>query len=135
MITIIAVRKCKYVRADNSIINCEAQFGHLGDSTQDWLSFSANPNDSEEHGRTLFANAVNGDYGDVAAYTHPSLEYELYKIRRARNSLIADTDFYGMPDVTMSDAMTTYRQALRDITNGIDTAAKARAVTYPTKPS
>ena len=46
----------------------------------------------------------------------------------------AGADFYGMGDVTMSDAMTTYRQALRDLTNGVDTSAKARAVTYPTKP-
>jgi hypothetical protein len=36
--------------------------------------------------------------------------------RSLRNNLLADTDWTGMSDVTMSSEMTTYRQALRDIT-------------------
>lgn len=36
--------------------------------------------------------------------------------RSLRNNLLADTDFYALSDVTMSSEMTTYRQALRDIT-------------------
>ena len=36
--------------------------------------------------------------------------------RTKRDILIAETDFYALSDVTMSAAMTTYRQALRDIT-------------------
>lgn len=36
--------------------------------------------------------------------------------RLKRNLLLEETDFYALSDVTMSDAMTTYRQALRDIT-------------------
>ena len=43
MIEILAVRNCKYMNADNSIIECEAKFGHLGDSTQDWLPFAEMP--------------------------------------------------------------------------------------------
>ena len=81
MIEILAVRNCKYVKADNSLIECEAKFGHLGDSTQDWLPFAANPNDEEEHGRTLFANAESGDYGAVAVYEHPSFEQEISNLR------------------------------------------------------
>ena len=38
-------------------------------------------------------------------------------------------------DVTMSDAIRTYRQELRDITNGLTTVAEVDAVTFPTKPS
>ena len=30
--------------------------------------------------------------------------------------------------------MKSYRQALRDLTDGIDTSKKAREVVYPTKP-
>jgi hypothetical protein len=52
-------------------------------------------------------------------------------LREERNSLLAETDFYGNSDVTMSEAMTTYRQALRDITN---TATSLDDVTWPTKP-
>lgn len=37
-------------------------------------------------------------------------------VRKQRDALLAETDFYALSDVTMSAAMTTYRQALRDIT-------------------
>jgi hypothetical protein len=36
--------------------------------------------------------------------------------RTKRDGLLADTDWTGMSDVTMTSEMTTYRQALRDIT-------------------
>jgi len=35
--------------------------------------------------------------------------------RNTRASLLAETDFYALSDVTMADAMTAYRQALRDL--------------------
>ena len=37
--------------------------------------------------------------------------------RSKRDGLLADTDYFALTDVTMNAAMTTYRQALRDITN------------------
>ena len=37
--------------------------------------------------------------------------------RATRDSKLAETDFYALSDVTMSAEMTTYRQALRDITS------------------
>jgi hypothetical protein len=37
--------------------------------------------------------------------------------RNIRDAKLAETDFYALSDVTMSAAMTTYRQALRDITS------------------
>lgn len=36
--------------------------------------------------------------------------------RNDRDARLSETDFYALSDVTMSAAMTTYRQALRDIT-------------------
>ena len=36
-------------------------------------------------------------------------------LRSRRNRLLAETDFYALSDVTMSDEMRTYRQALRDL--------------------
>lgn len=38
------------------------------------------------------------------------------EMRKKRDGLLADTDWMALSDVTMSAAMTTYRQALRDIT-------------------
>tara|TARA_X000001382_G_C3169713_1_gene179071 strand:- start:78 stop:578 length:501 start_codon:yes stop_codon:yes gene_type:complete len=37
------------------------------------------------------------------------------RMRNIRNSMLTETDFYALSDVTMSDSMKTYRQALRDL--------------------
>ena len=134
MADILAVRNCKYSREDNSIIDCEAKFVGYPD---EWLSFTASPNDVEQHGKDIFANAENGDYGEVSAYEHPSLEQELREIRDERNRLLLESDWTQNADVPQAtkDNWITYRQELRDLTNGIDTAAKARNITWPTKPS
>ena len=58
----------------------------------------------------------------------------LATLRDKRNRLLAETDFYGNSDVSMSDAMTTYRQALRDLPAGKDTVDKCENATWPTKP-
>ena len=53
-------------------------------------------------------------------------------LREERNRRIAETDWMGNSDVTMSDAWKTYRQELRDITKS---ATSLDDVTWPTKPS
>ena len=58
----------------------------------------------------------------------------LARLRERRNLLVAERDFYGNSDVTMSDDMTTYRQALRDLPAGKDTVDKCNNATWPTKP-
>ena len=55
-------------------------------------------------------------------------------LRQRRNKLLAETDFYALSDVTMSEAMTTYRQELRDLPSGLTTVEDAENVVYPTKP-
>ena len=42
------------------------------------------------------------------------------RLREYRNNLLAETDWAAGSDVTMSDAMRTYRQALRDIPQQTD---------------
>ena len=56
------------------------------------------------------------------------------RLRSRRNQLLAETDFYALSDVTMSDDMRTYRQELRDLPAGKDTVEKCDNVTWPTKP-
>tara|TARA_R100000655_G_scaffold65890_1_gene104323 strand:- start:217 stop:504 length:288 start_codon:yes stop_codon:yes gene_type:complete len=55
-------------------------------------------------------------------------------LRSKRNQLLAETDFYALSDVTMSDDMKTYRQELRDLPEGKDTVEKCNNATFPTKP-
>ena len=58
----------------------------------------------------------------------------LERLRLKRYALLRETDFYGNSDVTMSDDMKTYRQALRDLPAGKDTVEKCENATWPTKP-
>ena len=53
------------------------------------------------------------------------------RVRKRRNELLAATDFYALSDVTMSDEMKTYRQALRDLPASCENSAD---VVFPTPP-
>ena len=50
---------------------------------------------------------------EIAAYDDLEADLNRYK----RNNLLAATDYFALTDVTMYAPMTTYRQALRDITS------------------
>ena len=71
---------------------------------------------------------------EEAAWANAAPARALAELRSRRNRLLAETDFYGNSDVTMSDDMTTYRQALRDLPAGKDTVDKCNNATWPTKP-
>ena len=79
---------------------------------------------------------------EQAEYDAMQVEHENRKLPKAlevlrerRNQLLAETDFYALGDVTMSNDMKTYRQALRDLPSGKDTVEKCENATWPTKPS
>ena len=66
----------------------------------------------------------------------PAVEFDMAMedLRAKRNNLLKDTDHYALSDQTLSDDMRTYRQSLRDITNGLTTVEDVNSVTWPTKP-
>ena len=68
------------------------------------------------------------------AWADGAFERAIASLRQDRNRLLAETDFYALSDVTMSDEMKQYRQDLRDITIGLDTEKKVKAKKFPTKP-
>ena len=55
-------------------------------------------------------------------------------LRDQRNQLLAETDWMGNSDVTMSADWKTYRQALRDITKTTPADDALSNITWPTKP-
>jgi hypothetical protein len=67
----------------------------------------------------------------------PIVEFDMAMedLRAKRNRLLAETDHYALSDQTLSDDMRTYRQELRDITNGLTTVEEVNAVAFPNKPS
>ena len=93
----------------------------------------------------LSAEEIKIREAEEKAYADGEKDRNLAQIRSVRLRMLEETDFYGMSDVTMSSDMKTYRQALRDITNGLDTVEKTRTKleqdtdgsykNFPTKPS
>lgn len=71
---------------------------------------------------------------EEAAWAAGAFDRAIAEVRSKRNRLLAETDFHGMSDNTMASDMTTYRQNLRDITNGVTTQAHIDAISWPTKP-
>ena len=74
------------------------------------------------------------------------LDRNLNLLRNVRDSMLAESDYMGNSDVEMSDAWKTYRQQLRDITQGLTTVTKVKDkmkfdedtktfVNLPTKPT
>ena len=55
-------------------------------------------------------------------------------LRDQRNRLLAETDWMGNSDVTMSADWKTYRQALRDITRTTPADDALSNITWPKKP-
>jgi len=53
------------------------------------------------------------------------------KARQYRNTFLAETDWWGVSDLTMTDAQTTYRQELRDIS---DQEGFPENIVWPVRP-
>lgn len=54
------------------------------------------------------------------------------EVRRVRDTLLSQSDWRALSDVTLSDAWRTYRQELRDVPN---TQSDPFNITFPTPPS
>ena len=66
--TIVEAKNPKWVDSNHNRIDLEVNFAEL---EEDFLFFTASPDDVCEHSRTLYNKAVAGDYGQV------SDEYEI----------------------------------------------------------
>ena len=97
-------------------------------SVRDGVVQDANGNWVENYvARDMFADTTEtDDDGNVVTTTKAQHEAAYQATldarvaesnRNKRDSLLVETDWMALSDVTMSTEMTTYRQALRDITN------------------
>jgi len=68
------------------------------------------------------------------AWADGQLNRDLSSLRQRRNALLAETDWWGASDNTMTADQTKYRKDLRDLPTGLDTVEKVANVTWPTKP-
>ena len=97
-----------------------ATVGQYQVSVTDGVIQDANGNWVENNvARDMFADDEElGTKAEQEAAYQARLDAQAAEVnRQTRDSKLAETDFYGLSDVTMSADMTTYRQALRDITS------------------
>ena len=71
---------------------------------------------------------------EEAAWAAGAFDRAMAGLRQDRDRNLAATDWYALQDVTMSDAMTAYRQDLRDLPAGLTTVEEVKAVSWPVKP-
>ena len=78
-------------------------------------------------------NIQTGEITETVIADTPATDAEaLANLRSIRNRLLVETDHLALADNTLTDAMKTYRQSLRDLPAN---TADPHNVTYPTKPS
>ena len=66
------------------------------------------------------------------ADTAPKRAFE--SLRAERDGKLAETDFYALSDVTLSDEMKKYRADLRDLPSKYDDSTVVKTITWPSKP-
>lgn len=65
----------------------------------------------------MTADEISARQAEETAWANGANDRAAADNREKRNKLIAETDFFALTDVTLTAEMTTYRQALRDITS------------------
>jgi hypothetical protein len=86
----------------------------------------------------LTAEEIAQRQADEANWSAGAFDRAMNDLRQKRNALLSATDYTVLQDSTFTDAQVAewvvYRQALRDITNGLTTKDEVEAVVFPTKP-
>ena len=82
----------------------------------------------------LTAEEIAARAAEEAAWNAGAFDRAMSSLRQKRDALLKSTDYLALSDNTLSAEMTTYRQSLRDITNGLSTVDDVNNVTWPTKP-
>jgi len=108
-------------------------------SVRDGVEQNANGDWVEKYvARDMFADTTEDGVTTTkaeheAAYQATLDAAEAERNRTKRDGLLAETDYFALTDVTMDAPMTTYRQALRDITTHANWPDLADD-DWPTKP-
>ena len=82
----------------------------------------------------LTAEEIAARAAEEAAWNAGAFDRAMSSLRQKRDVLLKSTDYLALSDNTLSAEMKSYRQALRDITNGLTTVEQVNAVVFPTKP-
>jgi endonuclease/exonuclease/phosphatase family metal-dependent hydrolase len=82
----------------------------------------------------LTAAEVTAMEEQAVAWEAGAFDRAMANLRQKRNALLSATDYLALSDNTLSSDMSTYRAALRDLTEDLTTVDEVEAVEFPTKP-
>jgi chromosome segregation ATPase len=82
----------------------------------------------------LSAEEIAQRQAEELAWNAGAFDRSLASLRAKRNALLAQTDYLALSDNTLSSEMSAYRQALRDLTEGLSTVEQVNSVVFPVKP-
>jgi hypothetical protein len=82
----------------------------------------------------LSAEEIAQRQAEATAWANGAFDRALASLRAKRNSLLSATDYLALSDNTLSAAMSSYRQSLRDLTEGLSTVEQVNSVVFPVKP-
>lgn len=127
------VKNPKWSNEEKTMINCEVNFSDL---PEEFIPFTASPNDVMPHSVEIYYRCVAGEFGTVADHQPLVFSDELYACwaRDERNAKLSESDWTQLPDVpdSVKTSWSIYRQALRDVTLQ---AGFPRSISWPEKPT
>jgi hypothetical protein len=84
----------------------------------------------------MTAEEISARQTEETAWNNGAFDRAMADLRSKRDRLLASSDWVMMSDSPIADKTNweTYRQSLRDITNGLTTVAEVEGVVFPTKP-
>lgn len=92
------VKNPKWANVEHTAIDCEVIFNHFPD---EWLPFTANPDDVMPYSKEIFDECVAGKYGEVAEYVPPPPYIPTADDNKNKAvQLLQQTDWVNQPDVT-----------------------------------
>ena len=136
MYTVESITDIVYRTEDRQHINCKVKFAEFNEVHP----FTASGTDPEDHGVSIYNEIISGKYGPIGDYVPPptpTTEQLWNRVRVRRDALLTQSDILVLPDRWNSyteqkqNALSTYRQALRDIT----TQSDPKNITWPVLPT
>ena len=137
MLTIQYAKNPVYANEQETFIDLIVKFEEFAEE----MPFGASPNDCEEYGRQLFANAKAGEYGEIAPYVAPVPTAE--KNKQTAISKLQATDWAATVDIadpaisnpylTNQTDFLAYRNEIREyavnpVEGNIDWPAEPKAI-------
>lgn len=82
------IKNMVYANEDKTLITCDVKF----ESFADFIPFTASPDDSENHGRDIYAECIAGKCGEIGDYTAPVIDYSVVAELQRESLLSAAND-------------------------------------------